>query len=105
MLSAMGLQVDIANDGQEAIDCFDQQTYDLIFMDCLMPNVDGYQATEMIRQKEGDAKRTTIVALTANASTDDKKRCKDAGMDEVVTKPFRKSDLVDCLSRYLVGRS
>ena len=105
MLSAMGLQVDIANDGQEAIDCFDQQTYDLIFMDCLMPNVDGYQATEMIRQKEGDAKRTTIVALTANASTDDNKRCKDAGMDEVVTKPFRKSDLVDCLSRYLVSRS
>ncbi len=100
MLSSLGFEVDIANDGQEAIDLFEAQSYNLIFMDCLMPNVDGYQATEVIRERETSKQRLPIVALTANASVEDQDRCRQAGMDGVVTKPFRKSDLIACVSLY-----
>ena len=102
-LSNMGLNVDIAKDGQEAIDICDKKSYDIIFMDCLMPVMDGYEATKIIRMKEknNNKSRTPIIALTANASTDDRILCEQAGMDEVITKPFEPADLSSCLRKWL----
>jgi len=112
MLSQLQLQVDIANNGQEALTAFQQQTYDLIFMDCQMPEMDGFEATHRIRlvetQREnvkselGGEKtfvlpdpslppplpsRVHIIALTANALSGDRERCLEAGMDDFLSKP------------------
>ena len=99
----MGLEVDIANDGLEAIEAFKSSHYDLIFMDCRMPVMDGYEATRSIRQLEqGNSKKPVpVIALTANASNDDKLLCEQAGMDDVITKPFKHTDLSDCLRTWL----
>jgi PAS domain S-box-containing protein len=102
-LSQMGAKVDIANDGQEAIDAFNSKTYDLIFMDCRMPVMDGYEATETIRKLEKKWNRTPvpIIALTANASSDDRILYEQVGMNDVVTKPYRRADLSNCLQQWL----
>lgn len=102
-LSQMGADVDVANDGQEAIDAFNSNNYDLIFMDCRMPVMDGYEATEIIRnlEKEKDKKPLPIVALTANAASDDRVLCEKVGMNDVVTKPYKRADLSNCLQRWL----
>ncbi len=101
MLKSMGFEVDIAADGQQAVDAVAKKSYDLIFMDCLMPVMDGYQATMAIRECESAARRTTIIALTANTSEDDVVRCEQSGMDGIVTKPFYREDLLTCISRHL----
>jgi CheY-like chemotaxis protein len=102
-LSQMGVKVDIANDGQEAIDAFNANTYDLIFMDCRMPLMDGFEATEVIRKLEKEQGKATlpIIALTANASSDDRISCEQAGMNDVVTKPYKRADLSNCLQLWL----
>lgn len=106
-LTRMGLSVEIANNGLEAIEAFKNKTYSLIFMDCRMPVMDGYEATRTIRQFEKDNNKTPIpiIALTANASYDDRALCKEAGMDDVVTKPFKKANLSKCLEEWLVNKS
>ena len=103
MLEAMGLVVDLASDGQQAVKAVGNKHYDLIFMDCLMPVMDGYQATREIRllEQETAAERLTVIALTANASTDDRKKCVDSGMDDVVTKPFKRADIEVVLQKWL----
>lgn len=103
LLGKLGLTVDLAKDGQEAVDAFLNKKYDLIFMDCRMPVMDGYQATRKIREIEKQQFRevTTIVALTANASLDDQILCEEAGMNEVVIKPFKLADISNCLERWL----
>ena len=101
LLSKMGYNADIAGDGNEAIRLWQEQEYDLILMDCLMPNMDGYEATQQIRAAEGNADRIPIIALTANASEVDREKCHRAGMNEVITKPYRKQELADTLDRWL----
>ncbi len=101
MLQKMGITVDLAKDGQQAIDYFERDCYDLILMDCRMPEVDGYQATAEIRKREQGDVRIPIIALTANASEEDRILCQQSGMDDVVTKPFRRIDLQNCLKRWL----
>ncbi len=101
LLSKMGYNADIASDGQEAIRQWHEQKYDLILMDCLMPNLDGYEATRKIRSEENNHDRIPIIALTANASEKDREKCHLAGMDEVLTKPYRKHELADLLDRWL----
>ena len=102
-LSAMGVEVDIADNGEEAIKRTQVTSYDLIFMDCRMPVMDGYEATRAIRQeeKEKQLKPIPIIALTANATTEDRELCRESGMDDVVTKPFKRSDLSQCLQKWL----
>lgn len=106
-LTSMGANVDIANHGQEAVEAYKNKSYDLIFMDCRMPIMDGYTATRTIRQIEKDNNKTQmpIIALTANASSDDKVLCEQSGMNDVVTKPFKRADLSDCLKQWLGLRS
>jgi len=101
MLKKMGVTVDTAGDGQQAIDQFEIGKYDLIFMDCRMPVVDGYQATKTIRRYEADKGHTPIIALTANVSKEDIDLCSGAGMDDVVTKPYKRLDLEKCLTTWL----
>ena len=101
LLGKMGYNADIAEDGVEAIRMWREKNYDLILMDCLMPNMDGYEASVKIRQEENSQGHIPIIALTANASETDRQRCSQSGMDEVVTKPYRKHELEDVLDRWL----
>ena len=101
LLNKMGYNADIAEDGVEAMRLWREKRYDLILMDCLMPNMDGYEASIKIRQEENSQGRIPIIALTANASETDRQRCRQSGMDEVVTKPYRKHELEDVLDRWL----
>ncbi len=103
LLKKLGYDVDIAEDGVEALELWRNKQYDLILMDCLMPNLDGYEATRRIRAAEGDGQRIPIIALTANASEVDRERCRQSGMDEVITKPYRRKELEQVLDRYLHG--
>ena len=91
-LSRLGCQVEVAANGVEAVAAFERATFDVIFMDCQMPEMDGYQATREIRRRER-GRRTPIIALTANAMPGDRERCIDAGMDDYLAKPANATDL------------
>lgn len=92
-LKALGYSADVAANGQEALQMLAQIPYDLVFMDCQMPVLDGYEATQKIRELEGDDRHTVIVALTANAMREDRVRCINAGMDDYLSKPILKDKL------------
>ncbi|MFM9886637.1 MAG: PAS domain S-box protein [Burkholderiales bacterium] len=101
-LEELGCVVDVAADGKQALDAVATRQYDMVFMDCQMPEVDGFQATAAIRAREvGDASRLPIVALTAHAMSSDRQRCLAAGMDDYMSKPFEEAQLVDMLERWL----
>lgn len=101
-LANMGLKADVADNGQMAVDAVARKTYDLILMDCCMPVMDGYSATKKIREME-QAKpfRTPVVALTADAFTSARNDCLEAGMDDYISKPFSRDDLLSILKKYL----
>lgn len=101
MLTKMGVEVDVAADGLEALEYYQSRQYDVIFMDCMMPEIDGYCVTQIIRENEPEGIHVPIVAVTANAMNGDRKRCLDAGMDAYMAKPLRAKDLDDMLYRYL----
>jgi CheY-like chemotaxis protein len=103
LLELEGYQVDTANDGNEAVSAWRLGRYDLILMDCQMPDLDGYQATQAIRAAELPARRIPIVALTANAMPGTEARCKAAGMDAYLTKPFDRDVLSACLENLLAA--
>ncbi|MCB0275659.1 MAG: response regulator, partial [Calditrichaeota bacterium] len=100
MLENLGYGVDIAGDGVEALKAVDHQTYDLIFMDIQMPNLDGLSATRAIREKESDQPPVPIVALTANAMKGDREKCLEAGMNDYLSKPFKKKELLEILNKF-----
>ena len=99
MLEQLGYDVDLAVNGLEAVEAAGSGRYDAILMDCLMPVMDGYEATARIRSLPGAARSTTIVALTASAMTDDRVRCLEAGMDDYVSKPLDPAALAAALTR------
>ena len=101
LLGKLECRVDVAANGQEALEMAALLPYDLIFMDCQMPVMDGYQATGEIRQREGAARHTPIIALTAGAMAEDRERCFRAGMDDYLSKPFRAAQLGEMLCKYL----
>ena len=100
MLSKLGCEVLLANHGGEALTLLETQTVDLILMDCNMPVMDGYETTRQIRQKSEFAE-LPIIALTANALSDERERCRAAGMDDYLAKPFRKDELAVLLDQWL----
>ncbi len=105
MLERLGCEVDIACDGQEAVEKTAHQRYDIVFMDVHMPQMDGYEATRLIREQEnGSDKHQVIIAMTANAMEGDRERCLQAGMDDYLSKPFRESDLRMTLARWTPSR-
>ena len=102
LLERLGCEVDLVGDGQQALERLAHARYDLVFMDCHMPNLNGYDATRQIRQREaGLGARTTIVALTASVLPEERSRCIEVGMDDYLAKPFSRRDLEAMLSRYL----
>jgi len=128
MLERAGYRVDVAANGREAVEATARVAYALVFMDCQMPEMDGYEATRLIREREvslvkreacesgtSDASRTTndatgpsrlpIIAMTANAFREDREKCLDAGMDDYVAKPVRRDDLDAVLARWRPDRA
>ncbi len=102
MLELMDCHVEIAEDGEEAIEKVDKNEYDLILMDIQLPEKDGYEVTREIRQQEKTGKkRKTIVALTANAMAGDREKCIEAGMDDYLSKPIDLTKLESILKKYL----
>ena len=95
MLEALGLDVTVATDGVQAVASYLGARPVVVLMDCHMPQMDGYEATRRIRDAEvrNGWPRVPVIAVTANALEDDRKRCLDAGMDDHLAKPFRKEDL------------
>ncbi|MEK6802688.1 MAG: response regulator [Nitrospirota bacterium] len=104
MLEKLGYRVDVAGNGQEAVAAHERSRYPLIFMDCQMPEVDGFEATALIRKMEGRSAHTPIVAMTANAMQGDRERCLAAGMDDYIAKPVRPKDLQTVLDTWLPKR-
>ena len=105
MLEKLGYRVDVASNGQEAVAAHERAPYPLIFMDCQMPEVDGFEATALIRKMEGESAHTPIVAMTANAMQGDRERCLAAGMDDYVAKPVRPKELQTVLETWLGDRA
>jgi len=103
MLAGFGCKVTAARNGKEAIEAALAQAFDLIFMDCQMPEMDGYEATRRISalKAEGKIAPVPIVALTANALKDDRERCLASGMDDYLSKPIRKASLEESLLKWL----
>lgn len=99
MLKRMGHVVTIASNGLEAVEQRFTGDFDIILMDCMMPEMDGYDATRTIRNREKAEDHAWIVAVTANAMKEDRDRCLACGMDDYVAKPFTAKDLEACLSR------
>ena len=108
MLEALGCQVETANNGQEALEALNIATYDMVMMDCQMPQMDGLAATRIIREREnespGSARRAPIIALTANAFDSDRAACLAAGMDDYLSKPYGMEQLRGILTRWLPQR-
>ncbi|MDP3331641.1 MAG: EAL domain-containing protein [Methylococcaceae bacterium] len=107
MLGALGYQVDCANNGLEAVNATAKKHYDLILMDCHMPEMDGFTATETIRKRELAEfwqRRIPIIALTADAQTGIVEQCLDAGMDGYLGKPFNSNQLQEVVSKWLLDK-
>ena len=100
LLESLDCTVRIAGTGAEALELLGTETFDLVFMDCQMPDMDGYETTRRMRAVLH--RYIPVVAITANAMVDDKQRCLDAGMDDFLPKPFTKSALSDVLCKWLV---
>ena len=101
LLMKLGCTVATASDGEQAVSLAAQQRFDAILMDCKMPRMDGYEATQNIRTQESPDRRTPIIALTASAMEEDRHRCIAAGMDDYLSKPIELDLLSKALSRWV----
>jgi CheY-like chemotaxis protein len=101
LLEKRGHTVETVTTGAAAAAAVLASHYDLVLMDCRMPEMDGYEATALIRASEGGRRRTPIIALTANDSDDDRRRCVDVGMDGFVAKPLRPAELFTAIEQAL----
>ena len=101
MLEKLGYHADVAGDGKQALQALAQHSYDLVFMDCQMPEMDGFETTRMIRAQEKAGYRLPIIAMTANAMEGDREHCLSSGMDDFVSKPVKSQELTRVLTQWL----
>ena len=101
MLEKLGYRVDVASNGNEALAALTRHHYNLVFMDCQMPELDGFETTKMIRTHEQPGTRLPIIAMTANAMAGDREHCLASGMDDFVSKPVKSQDLHRVLTQWL----
>ncbi len=102
ILQKHGCEVFPAVNGKEAIEMLQKNRYDIVFMDCQMPEMDGFEATAKIREREAEHRRhTIIVALTADAMTGDREKCIRAGMDDYLNKPFKPEQITEMLRKWI----
>jgi CheY-like chemotaxis protein len=102
-LERCGCIAEAVSDGQQALDALARQDYDVVLMDCQMAGMDGYEAAAEIRRREGASKHTPVIAMTALAMSGDIERCLAAGMDDYVSKPIRRHELVATLQRWIAA--
>ncbi|HJV08924.1 MAG TPA: response regulator, partial [Acidimicrobiales bacterium] len=100
LLGRLGCRVDVAANGAEAVEAVRRHAYDVVLMDCLMPVMDGYEATARIRNLEDGRRRTPVIALTASAMVGDREKCLAAGMDDYLAKPLDRAALAQVLARF-----
>jgi CheY-like chemotaxis protein len=100
-LERCGCEATVAADGRIALEMLGARNYDLVLMDCEMREMDGFEATAELRRREQGGPRTPIVAMTARAMDGDRERCLAAGMDDYLSKPIRREELVGVLQRWL----
>jgi len=101
-LELLGFEVDVADNGLEALAAIDRRRYDLVLMDCQMPRLDGYEATRRLRRHH-NGRDLPVIAVTAHAIEGDREKCLAAGMDDYLAKPIRVENLSAMLGRWLPG--
>ncbi len=99
-LQKLGYLADVVDNGRQALEAMAKSNYDIVFMDCQMPELDGYAATRDLRVMEGDERHTWIIAMTANSLEGDRQKCLDAGMDDYVSKPVKPERLEAAIGRF-----
>ena len=100
ILEKLNCRVDVAANGREALDLLESLSYDMVFMDCQMPELDGYEATLEIRHRQGTGRRIPVIAMTAHALQGDRERCLAAGMDDYMSKPVAPAGFREMLDRW-----
>jgi signal transduction histidine kinase/DNA-binding NarL/FixJ family response regulator len=100
-LKRCGCRVEVVSDGRHALDAVALDTYDAILMDCQMPDMDGYEATAQLRSRENGGRHIPVIAMTAHAMDGDRQKCLDAGMDDYISKPLRRDQLVEVLRTWI----
>ncbi|MBI3832208.1 MAG: response regulator [Planctomycetes bacterium] len=104
LLQRLGFHPDLAADGVQALRLLGRQSYDLVFMDCQMPGMNGYDATHELRRREAPGHHTVVVAMTAHAMAGDREKCLEAGMDDYLAKPIELDTLRSILAHWLPER-
>ena len=100
LLEKIGCSCDVASNGLDAVEAVTQVTYDIVFMACHMPELDGYEATRIIRERESAGTHLPIIALTADAVKGVRHACQRAGMDDCMTKPVSRESLAAMVHKY-----
>jgi PAS domain S-box-containing protein len=101
ILERVGYAVEVCSTGIQAVDAVTARSFDAVLMDCQMPEMDGYEATRLVRLVEGTRRHTPIIAITASAMTSDRERCLACGMDDFISKPLNPVDLLTLLGRWI----
>jgi two-component system sensor histidine kinase/response regulator len=101
MLEKCGYRATVAENGLEALEALTERSYAAVLMDCMMPELDGYETTRQIRRSKQAWRRVPVIAMTANSMRGERERCLAAGMDDYLTKPLRNQTLRDTLKRFV----
>ena len=101
LLTPIGFEVSMVSDGQAALDRLAESTYDIVLMDCEMPHLDGISAVRLLREREGGEARVPVIAVTAHGLAEHREICAEAGMDDLLSKPFRLAELEAVIGRWL----